>query len=191
MAIFGSHNSMTYLPPKLWIMRLFSFIWRCQKNDIKRQYANGARCFDLRIRNIDGIWYCAHGKATLKKNDIINILNYLNSQASMNDEIIYIRLLLEINKIDYKQEEKFIDFCHEVQNRYFGRLIFFEARRKFDWVKLYDFDNYPPSVIQLVGSMQSFYGKIFPWLYWKLNNKKNRKKLQNYSDDTIVLYDFV
>ena len=191
MAILGSHNSMTYLPPKLWLMRLFSLFWRCQTNDLKHQYSNGARCFDLRVRNVKDRWVFAHGLTAMKSVELIEVLNYLNSKASMHREIIYIRLILEEKKPDIHQEHKFKELCHEVHKRYYGTLKFFEGRRKFDWVQLYDFDGFNPNVVQLVGSMQSFYGKICPWLYWKLNYKKNKERLKIYSEDTIVLYDFV
>lgn len=190
MAILGSHNSMTYLSPKLWIMRLFSLFWRCQKNDLKHQYAEGVRCFDLRVRNVSGKWVFAHGIATMEDVELMEVLNYLNTKANMHKEIIYIRLLLEEQKPNMHQEHKFKELCHEIQTKYYGTLKFFEARRKFDWVQLYDFDGFNPTVVQYVGSMNSLYGKICPWLYWKLNHKKDKEKLSLYSDDTIALFDF-
>ena len=191
MAILGSHNTMTYLSPKLWIMRLFSLIWRCQKHDLKRQYTNGVRCFDLRVCYMNERWGFAHGLTKFDRVDLIEVLNYLNTKAVIHNEIIYIRLILESRKPDIHLEHKFKELCHEVRKRYFGRLKFFEARRKFDWLQLYDFDGFNPNVVQYVGSMRSWYGKICPWLYWKLNDKKNREKLSIYNDDTIVLFDFV
>lgn len=190
MAILGSHNAMTYLSPKLWIMRLFSLFWRCQKNDLKHQYAEGIRCFDLRVRNVNDKWVFAHGIVTMENVELIEVLNYLNAKAIMHKEIIYIRLLLEELKPNIHQEHKFKELCHEIQTKYYGTLKFFEARRKFDWVQLYDFGGFNPAVVQYVGSMKSWYGKICPWLYWKLNYRKDKEKLNLYSDNTIVLFDF-
>ena len=191
MAILGSHNSMTYLPPKLWLMRLFSLIWRCQKHDVKYQYSEGVRCFDLRVRNVNGKWIFAHGIISLKGVELIDVLNYLNTKAVIHNEIIYIRLILETRKPDIHQEHIFRELCEELENRYYGTLKFFEARRKFDWLQLYDFDGFYPYTAQYVGSMKSLYGKVCPWLYWKLNNSKNKQMLNELSDDTIALYDFI
>lgn len=190
-AILGSHNSMTYLPPKLWLMRLFSLFWRCQTNNVKHQYDKGVRCFDLRIRYVKDKWVFAHGLTLFDNAELIEILNYLNTQSVASNEAVYVRLILETRKSDMEHENKFKELCREVRNRYYGRLMFFEARRKFDWVKLYNFDNFEPNVVQYVGSMQTWYGKIWPWLYWKLHNKEDREQLFNHSDDTIVLYDFI
>lgn len=191
MAILGSHNSMTYLPPKMWLMRLFSLFWRCQRSDLKRQYSSGVRCFDLRIRNIKEKWVFAHGLITLKDVELVEVLNYLSIKAITHNEIIYIRLILEELKPNIHQEQKFKSLCQDIEEKYKETLVFFEARRKFDWLQLYEFETIAPTVIQFVGSMKSFYGKICPWLYWKLNNKKDKEKISHFSDDTIVLYDFI
>lgn len=191
MAILGSHNSMTYLPSRLWIMRLFSLIWRCQKSDLKRQYSEGVRCFDLRVRNINGKWRFAHGIITIKDVELFEVLDYLNVKAITHNEPIYIRLILETHKPDIHHEHKFKELCKNVQEKYHDTLKFFEARRKFDWLQLYDFDGYSPQVVQYVGSIKTFYGKICPWLYWKLNNKKDKEMFNKYSENTIVLYDFI
>lgn len=61
--MIGSHNSMSYLPPKHWLWRLFTPFWRCQDKTIKKQIDAGVRFFDIRV-----VWdrkrYCwqfAHG----------------------------------------------------------------------------------------------------------------------------------
>ena len=74
-------------------MRLFSLIWRCQKHDLKRQYLEGVRCFDLRVRHVNNKWVFAHGIITLKDVELIDVLNYLNTKAATHNEIIYIRLI--------------------------------------------------------------------------------------------------
>lgn len=190
-AILGSHNSMTYLPPKLWLMRLFSLFWRCQKNDLKHQYTEGVRCFDLRVRNVNDKWVFAHGLTTLSNVELYEVLNYLNTKALIHNDVIYIRLILETRKPDIHHEHKFIKLCEEIEEKYCDTLKIFEARRKFDWLQLYNFGSFAPIVIQYVGSMRSFYGKICPWLYWKINGKQNRQKISMYNEETIVLYDFI
>lgn len=66
--MIGSHNSMSYLPPKHWFWRLFTPFWRCQNKTIKEQIDAGVEFFDLRVvwdRRLHS-WHFAHGLATLK-----------------------------------------------------------------------------------------------------------------------------
>lgn len=61
--MIGSHNSMTYLPPKHRFWRLFTPFWRCQNKSIKEQIDAGVRFFDLRVvwdRKLH-CWQFAHG----------------------------------------------------------------------------------------------------------------------------------
>nr|DAH13270.1 MAG TPA: hypothetical protein [Caudoviricetes sp.] len=61
--MIGSHNSMTYLPPKNILMRLFTPFWRCQNKTIKEQIDAGVEFFDLRVvwdRKLH-CWQFAHG----------------------------------------------------------------------------------------------------------------------------------
>lgn len=61
--MIGSHNSMSYLPPKHWFWRLFTPFWRCQNKTIKEQIYAGVRFFDIRVvwdKKLD-CWQFAHG----------------------------------------------------------------------------------------------------------------------------------
>lgn len=61
--MIGSHNSMTYLPPKHRFWRLFTPFWRCQNKTIKEQIDAGVEFFDLRVvwdRKLH-CWQFAHG----------------------------------------------------------------------------------------------------------------------------------
>lgn len=60
--MIGSHNSMSYLPPKnIWgkITRLWN---KCQDKNIKEQYEAGVRYFDIRINLYDDRWHFVHNK---------------------------------------------------------------------------------------------------------------------------------
>lgn len=75
--MIGSHNSMTYLPPKHWFWRLFTPFWRCQNKTIKEQIDAGVRFFDIRVvwdRKLD-CWQFAHGLVRFgwKKGDGLSI----------------------------------------------------------------------------------------------------------------------
>ena len=47
--MIGSHNTMTYLKPHKWWMKLINFTSKCQSKDIEEQYAAGVRYFDIRV----------------------------------------------------------------------------------------------------------------------------------------------
>ena len=60
--MIGSHNSMSYLPPKnLWgkITRLWN---KCQDKNIREQYEAGVRYFDIRINLYNDRWHFVHNK---------------------------------------------------------------------------------------------------------------------------------
>lgn len=60
--MIGSHNSMSYLPPKnLWgkITRLWN---KCQDKTIEEQVNNGVDYFDIRINLYDEEWHFVHNK---------------------------------------------------------------------------------------------------------------------------------
>ena len=84
----GSHNSMSYLPPKYWFWRLFTPFWRCQDKTIKEQIDAGVRFFDIRVvwdRKLD-CWQFAHGLVRFgwTKRDTLNpILTLLEAQGCL------------------------------------------------------------------------------------------------------------
>lgn len=63
----GTHNSMTYLEPLRWWMRLFVPFSKCQRISLAGQAAHGARYFDIRVRyNKDRGLVFAHGLVEYK-----------------------------------------------------------------------------------------------------------------------------
>jgi hypothetical protein len=84
-----------------------------------------------------------------------------------------------------EQEEQFIRFCKKIQDE-FQRITFFGGRRKYDWAKLYEFYTVEPELDDKYSSTTELFGgkhgslrakldDMWPWLYAKLHNKKNRK----------------
>lgn len=60
--MIGSHNSMSYLPPRnIWgkITRLWN---KCQDKTIEEQYEAGIRYFDIRINLYNYRWHFVHNK---------------------------------------------------------------------------------------------------------------------------------
>lgn len=178
----GTHNSMTYLPPKKWYLYPFRFMARCQSVDIERQYELGARMFDLRIKfDKSGIPEFRHGSMAVK-GKVDQVLDYLNSKGA------YVRLLLETHKRDAVQEQRFIDFCKTAE-QYWSNITFFCGRAKYNWKQLYKFEADDIDVIQKVSSMT---GTIIddwcPWFYAKLFNRSN---IKNHNTDDWLLVDFI
>lgn len=188
--IKGSHNTMTYLDPDNKIINLFKWIYKCQSKTIIEQYGEGCRCFDLRVKRKNNRWVFAHGLYETSRHTWEEVLNKFNALAVLNNTKIYIRIILETSKYNKESEDEFIKFCKNVKERYSPSLIFFGGRRKYDWKELYDF-GFHPLVEQFVGSMKSWYGKIWPWLYSFLNKKRDLEKVSLYNNDTICLFDFV
>ena len=171
MAILGSHNSMTYLKSHRIFMNIFKFCWRCQTSDIDTQLLKGVRCFDIRIRLENGNWVFAHGRSVLKattQNGFDDLLDHLNKYAINTSEKIYVRLILEESKENLEQEAAFVEKVKEIDDKYATNLIFFEFTRKFDWKVLVDTGVHIKEPDQFVGSMYWLYGKVWPWLYWKM-----------------------
>ena len=194
MAILGSHNSMTYLKSHSIFMNIFKFCWRCQTSDIDTQLLKGVRCFDIRIRLKNGSWVFAHGRSVLKattQNEFDDLLGHLNKYATQISSKIYVRLILEESKENPEQEAAFVEKVKEIDNKYAPNLIFFEFTRKFDWKVLVDTGVYIKEPEQFVGSMKSWYGKIWPWLYWKINNNKDKEAFERLGESDIALFDFV
>ena len=118
-------------------------------------------------------------------------MGHLNKYAAQISSKIYVRLILEESKENLEQEAAFVEKVKEIDNKYAPNLIFFEFTRKFDWKVLVDTGVYIKEPEQFVGSMKSWYGKVWPWLYWKINNNKDREAFEKLGESDIALFDFV
>lgn len=190
--IYGSHNSMTFLPPKHWWGYLGLWMARCQNKTLEEQLYAGARVFDFRIHYGDEDWEFAHGLVNFKSDiSFWKYLGNLNTLARANNETIYIRLILE----KYESDEDcdcFIRFCKALERAEYSNLSFFGGNRKGDWKKLYTFKGNIPDALnnQFVSSMMPdarWYEKICPYLYAKRMNKVNKGKMK----EIFNLFDFV
>lgn len=179
----GSHNTFTYLPVRQWWLKPIGFMAKCQSLDIWKQYQLGIRLFDLRVRfTLNGKPILCHGymEYDCPTDFISDTLHKLNKCKG-----IYVRVILEINKENKYQEDRFIQYCKKLELTY-ENIKFFEGRRKFDFKTIYKFKNPNEDLDEKYSSVTSFFKsknkflKIiddwFPWIYAKLNNKKNLKK---------------
>lgn len=184
----GTHNSMSYLPPKKWWHKLFHFMSKCQQVPIEEQYEKyNARYFDLRLRqDKDGRWYFAHGQSLFYKEnvDVYSVCSFLNSK-----EDTVVRLVLEELKRNTDKEKRFIELCEYLFNKY-KNITFVGFNTKADWSSLFKYDNQP--YFSCYEACSSTTGNIlddwWPWLYAKVFNKDNYRQG---TDHDFLLFDFI
>ena len=189
--IIGTHNSVTAHPPRKWWMKLGKAIAVTQDKTIYQQYADGIRCFDLRIRlSDDDTWVLCHGLYEVNL-DIYDLLYWFRTKAEQNRENVYIRIVLEDKKHCDKEAERFVKFC-EWADSFSPYLIFIAGNRKSDWKQLYKF-AYPNQrqwmPVSSCAEDAKWYEKAFPRLYAKRMNKHNLKNIpQQYG---FAFFDFI
>lgn len=196
----GSHNSLSYLPPKRWWMRPFAWMARCQRADyIKQHHDYGVKLFDLRVWfDKKGNIQVRHGRMQydIDSSHIDLFLSHLNAWGDCS-----LRVILEEDWHAYHlpysgmAEMWFRKFCDNITSRY-ENITFFGGNRKCDWRVLYEFDNDVilddkySSTTSLFKSKKGWLAKIddlFPWLYARLHNKEN---FENGTDEWLFI-DFV
>lgn len=193
--IYGSHNTMTYLPIKNWWLFPGLLVARCQRKNYLKQFTDGARVFDLRpyFNTKSKKWEFAHGLIAFKTDEIISeVVRKLANLAKTTKKEIYIRVILE--RWDTEgQCSYFKDLCEYLEDKYAGKYVkFIGGNRKGDWKKMYIFkDDIPDSLNnQWVSSMAEdarWYEKAFPFLYAIRCNKRNKIKMR----EKLNLFDFI
>lgn len=182
MRMIGTHNTMSYLPPKSWWMRLLRVFARCQRKTLTEQIAAGAQVFDLRVYREGDYWSFAHGLVKFKGAFLYTTLDVIPDGS-------VVRIILERGHDD---SIAFRNLCECLDSR-FRNLTFIGGRRKCDWALLYDFRanrDWPEYLIhQHVGSMASdarWYERIVPILY-------ARRRCVDFDDfaNGVHLYDFL
>lgn len=187
--IIGSHNSWSFLSPKKWWQRPFSFMGRCQKVDIEEQYSvYDVRCFDLRLR------FDKHGQAHIVHNnfdygllaDVESTLGWLNAGKD-----VAIRILHDVRRRkDYTPEScnRFYMECKRLEATY-PFIKFWCGRNLYNWEEDYIFSYYPTCCEDYASvSAPRLIDDWWPWIYaWC----KNRKIRINGTNKDILLIDFV
>lgn len=184
----GTHNSMSYLPPKKWWHKPFHFMSKCQEVSIEEQYEKyNARYFDIRIRqDKDGKWYFAHGQSLYYKEGVTinSVCRYLDSK-----EDVVVRLVLEELKRNATKEANFITVC-EILHHTYKNITFVGFNTKADWSPLYSYEGQPK--ISCYEACSSTTGSIlddwFPFIYAKTFNKDNKRQGCDYD---YLLFDFI
>ena len=132
--MIGSHNSLTYFPPKNIIGKLLLPWTRCQDTTLTEQYAKGVEYFDIRVR-------FKKGKAQIVHNHIVFDGNINEELAKLNDTVtkpVYLRVILDIRKKpkDYtEQTADFLSFLSFIDYK-FPKLKIDSAITYWDWHEL-------------------------------------------------------
>ena len=202
----GSHNTMTYLRPKVFWQRLLPFVGRCQSVDYKVQHSLGAVGYDLRLFwGDDGKLEYRHGFLRFPADNIDEVLSYAESNN------IIVRVLLEvrsynkplISNID-ELRSRFKTYCSEIEEKY-PSILFFGGQESGSGEKLYTFKNdtgnlaieeLHSSVTSLFKSHNKFLRMIddlFPIIYSLIKNEKNIRAYQNNKDkeNTYLYVDYI
>lgn len=191
--VYGSHNTMTYLPIKNWWLFPGLLIAKCQKRDYIEQFNRGARVFDLRVyyNTKTYQWEFAHGLIDFKSKEMLSLVVWHLAQLKKTtQDDVYVRIILE-KWTSESQCRYFSEMCAAYELKY-PKLKFIGGNRKGDWKKLYTFKTDVPDSLnnQWVSSMAGdarWYEKAFPFLYACRMNKKNKIKMK----EKLNLFDFV
>lgn len=178
--MIGSHNTFTYMRPIQWWARLLTWTARCQKKDIKQQLAEGIQLIDIRVRysKKQGWMVCHWLTKYCRLIDVLLIAREAN---------ISVRLLIE-----GKYNNECLNYLKMIILSFLPTIQIYECRDKRTWAQL--IPGVPSlAVEQYVGSMQSWYGKIFPILYKIFNRKKlcRQMEIAKESETKIALFDFI
>lgn len=206
--ITGTHNTMTYRSPKLWYLRPFKWMARCQKVDYKTQHEKyGVNAFDIRLFwDKNGKLEFRHGYFAYPADDFDEILKYCE------DNNIICRIIFEeraMPKYLVKRSEKmnlaekFDETCKYIETKY-PKLVCYSGRNCRTWKVIHKFAKSDPREIGLYSSVTSLFKQeseflkkiddFCPYIYAKLMNRKNMEmipEIEGWGDNVIVQYDFI
>lgn len=188
--VIGSHNSWSYLRPQKWWARVFRFVARCQRVDIRQQYVKyGVRCFDLRVRlDEHGVLVVAHGLVAYQYEyrQLLEDLAWIDGKRDC-----YVRVIHEIRskrKLTDEQTAFFRQFCKDLQETY-RNIQFWCGRNLATWTVDYIFGDEPTCEERYSSvSTPRLIDDWWPWLYAWWHNDDIR--LVGTTKD-ILLMDFV
>lgn len=194
--MLGSHNSLTYLPCRKWWMYLINWAAKCQSKTLSTQFHDGAQYFDFRVRFKDGKPVIAHGLIEYKGN-IDNKVANLNYLAEYFRETIYLRFVLEFNKIpeDFaSQMASLVDLVRYYRGKYPNITYTYIMSKWNEQLIASYYKEDTPTLIHKYSSVLK--EKRFLWIpYWyaRLHNKKFLKKYSKevLSSSEVLMLDYV
>lgn len=184
----GSNNSLTYLEPSSWWLKIFNKFKRHQRKDYQFQYFYCAvRYFDIRVS--------ADTKGRIIVNNgcefpMYEVLEFLDRYGDVT-----VRLTLDERLDDHiygasdSLENKFKNTCKVAETVYKG-IKFVGGYRVYDKKQIYEFKEKEPNIIDLdkESILYSIVSRLFPFTRKRLNNKYIDKFKY---DDGILLLNYV
>lgn len=163
---------------------------RCQSKTIQEQFNAGARLFDLRLGGYN--LYVKHG-IFIYDNNYAPDLYFLDRQPYK----VFVRVVLEEMKPTKEQKELFAIVCELIESDHHG-IQFFGGWAKCEYNKpIYDFhsdlgeqdlcDRYS-SVCRVWPWLPKWLTCWWPWLYARVNNKRN---INRHSGSKWLFIDFI
>lgn len=194
--ILGSHNSLSFLKPKKWWMKLFNFYYQTQNKNLVEQIKSGVHMFDIRVRfTNDGRVIICHNSWEYKHSfdieDFVNIILDTIRIHKIDDEKYYIRLVLEISDTRLGQELMFIDLGNCFKNKTDDNIVIFGGQRKWDWERVIITipDLFVACPVSTMDKRCRWYEKFCPRLFAKRMNERNMKLWKD--QQCIVAFDFI
>ena len=184
--MIGSHNSISYLPPKnLWgkITRLWN---KCQDKTIEEQFNNGVEYFDIRINLYNEEWHFVHNKVDygIVDNDIWKYLG----ETRLPIRVIYDKRS-KPKDINYRTN-RFKTYLWILMERYNVNID--SAITYWDWK-----EHYKP-LVEVKEYHASVSAKWYQYLlgckwFAKHYNSYAKKRHYDYSEDNerVLLLDYV
>lgn len=189
MKKIATHDSVTGEKPKnllSWLMIPFA---RTQSKTIKEQYEVGCRMFDIRVRYVNSVLYCAHGLFVTRRTlySIIEEINQFGESCYVS--ITYEGRLPTLNDQD--------DFIKEITTykKVFRKILWGEIAVKYtnkdlkvDWKNLLPAEQYyntRQGFLPLDGKNWQTYLPI-PWLWKKIYYNK-----PEFSTEIFTFVDFL
>ena len=184
----GSNNSLTYLEPSSWWLKILNKITRHQRKDYQFQYFYCCvRYFDIRVTSD------IKGHIVLNNGSNLPIYEVLEFLERYGDVTVRITLDESLDKYNYgasnSLENKFKNTCKVAETIYKG-INFVGGYRIYDKKQIYKFKGEELNVIDLdkESIFYSIVSRLFPFMRKKLNNKYIDKFKY---DDGIILLNYV
>ena len=184
----GSNNSLTYLEPSSWWLKILNKITRHQRKDYQFQYFYCCvRYFDIRVTSD------IKGHIVLNNGSNLPIYEVLEFLERYGDVTVRVTLDESLDKYNYgasnSLENKFKNTCKVAETIYKG-INFVGGYRIYDKKQIYKFKGEELNVIDLdkESIFYSIVSRLFPFMRKKLNNKYIDKFKY---DDGIILLNYV
>lgn len=183
-SIIGTHDSATGEKGRGLLSKIVTPFAKTQRLDIRQQFHNGCRYFDIRLKFVDGAWHCGHGLWTSSKT-AFHILSEINELAKDTTDDVFVCLTYE-GKMD-KYYHSFEDYTDALV-RMFSTIKFESVNVKLPvWktIKAYNSTNLPMNHLFKTLDYSSWH-TYFPCpMFWNIFYRSEPK------DGCVNLYDFL